>query len=542
MRSSRSAPQARCATIVFSGSRDPALRAGAASSGLNPAREDPRACVKVAAKDPGVGADSTFSKGDLVDRFEIRELIGQGGMGAIYRAVDTRLGRTVALKVVRADRMDSSTGDQARQRFLHEALAISKVDHRNVVRVLDFGFVGDTPYLAMEYLRGQDLGQLVKATPGFLPVAEVVDVMLGVCAAIRACHDAGIIHRDLKPSNVFLCDGDSEREVKILDFGVSKPPMAGDLTREGQIVGTPQYLAPEQIEGKPTPQTDQYAIGVMLYMCLTNALPYQNQASFLLMRAIMAGKFAPPRSLRADLPQKLEDIILRAMRTDPEERFDSVHALGRELWEFASPEARDRWQTYYLDERVKAAPKASTHAMPLIEAMARGISTPGRAGGTPAAATPAEPPRATPPIDNSIALASTATAAPAAAPKPARSGPGRGVVVSVIAGAALVLAGVGWWSTRRSGGVEPEPVKAVAAPAPAPAPEPAAPPPPQPQPQEAARIAAPPPPPPPPGRAPQPTSAPPRAKQVHRRNTRQPAAEHKADAANRPADGVPIMP
>src|SRR6185369_2040306 len=152
MRSSRSAPQARCATIVFSGSRDPALRAGAASSGLNPAREDPRACVKVAAKDPGVGADSTFSKGDLVDRFEIRELIGEGGMGAIYRAVDTKIGRTVALKVVRAARLGSTTGDQARQRFLREALAMSKVDHRNVVRVLDFGFSGDTPYLAMEYL------------------------------------------------------------------------------------------------------------------------------------------------------------------------------------------------------------------------------------------------------------------------------------------------------------------------------------------------------------------------------------------------------
>src|SRR5262245_3145307 len=371
-------------------------------------------CVNV---QPDLTTGSTYAKGDLVDRFEIRELIGEGGMGAIYRAVDTGLGRNVALKVVRADRLGSTAGEQARQRFLREALAISKVDHRNVVRVLDFGFAGDTPYLAMEYLRGQDLGQLVKATPGFLPIAEIVEVMLGVCAAIRACHDAGIIHRDLKPSNVFLCEGDSEREVKILDFGVSKPPMASDLTREGQIVGTPQYLAPEQIDGKPTPQTDQYAIGVMLYVCLTNALPYQNQASFLLLRAIMAGKFAPPRTLRADLPQKLEEIILRAMRTDPEERFDSVHALGRELWEFAGPQARERWRTYYFDDRLKAAPPtASTHAMALIEAMARGISTPGRAVATPAAPAPAERPRATPPIDNSIALASTATAAPAVAP------------------------------------------------------------------------------------------------------------------------------
>src|SRR5262249_34749280 len=172
-----------------------------------------------------------------------------------------------------------------------------------------------------EYLRGQDLGRRLKAATDLLPIAEVVDVMLGVCAAVRACHDAGIIHRDLKPSNIFLCEGDSDRVVKILDFGVSKPPIASDLTREGQIVGTPQYLAPEQIDGKAVPQTDQYAIGVMLYACLTRTLPYQEHANFGLLRAIVVGKFAAPRALRPELPEKLEDIVVRAMRRAPEERF-----------------------------------------------------------------------------------------------------------------------------------------------------------------------------------------------------------------------------
>jgi serine/threonine-protein kinase len=320
-----------------------------------------------------MGADSTFAKGDRIDRFEIRELIGQGGMGAIYRAIDTKLGRTVALKVVRTDRLGSSSGEQARQRFLRETLAMSKVEHRNVVRVLDFGFWEDTPYLAMEYLRGQDLGQLLKATSGFLPIADVVDVMLEVCAAIRACHDAGIIHRDLKPSNIFLCDNESERAVKGLDFGVSKPPVAGELTREGQIVGTPQYLAPEPIEGKAVPQTDQYAVGVMLYACLTKTLPYQGHASFVLLRAIALGQFTAPCVLRAELPAKLEGIILRAMRTVADERFESIQELGRALWEFASPDAREKWRAYYFEERPRAAPKASTHAMPLIEALARGV-------------------------------------------------------------------------------------------------------------------------------------------------------------------------
>ena len=130
--------------------------------------------------------------------------------------------------------------------------------------------------------------------------------------------------------------------MKILDFGVSKPPIASDLTREGQIVGTPQYLAPEQVDGKAVPQTDQYAIGVMLYACLTKSLPYQNHASLGLLRAIVLGKFPPPRALRPELPEKLEEIILRAMRTAPEERFESVHALGRELLPFASAHAREQ--------------------------------------------------------------------------------------------------------------------------------------------------------------------------------------------------------
>jgi serine/threonine-protein kinase len=397
-----------------------------------------------------LGSDSTFSRGDRVDRFEIRELIAEGGMGAIYRAIDTRLQRMVALKVVRADRLDSSAGDQARQRFLREALAISKVDHRNVVRVLDFGFAGDTPYLAMEYLRGQDLGKLIKSTTGALPVAEVVDIMLAVCAAISACHDAGVIHRDLKPSNIFLCDTDSEREVKILDFGVSKPPIAtaGDLTREGQIVGTPQYLAPEQVDGKAVPQTDQYAIGVMLYMCLTKALPYQNHASFGLLRAIVTGRFAPPRALRPELPEALEAIILRAMRLEPEDRFESVYALGRELWELGSPEAREQWRAYYLDERLRAAPKASTHAMPLIEAMARGLAVarPVREPEALASTVPDEP--AGMQTHESIDLPPP-VALPGAAPAPDGAPEKRRSTVALVAAGVVVLGAAGWLLLRR---------------------------------------------------------------------------------------------
>jgi serine/threonine-protein kinase len=507
---------------------------------------------------------STFSKGDRVDRYEIRELIGQGGMGAIYRAVDTKIGRTVALKVVRADRLGVGSDDPARQRFLREALAISKVDHRNVVRVLDFGFSGDAPYLAMEYLRGIDLGRLVKASADPLPIAEVVDVMLGVCAAVRACHEAGIIHRDLKPSNIFLCETDSERVVKILDFGVSKAPIASDLTREGQIVGTPQYLAPEQIDGGAVPQTDQYAIGVMLYLCVTKSLPYQSQAGAGLLRAILLGKFTPPSALRADLPQRLEGIILRAMHAAPEERFESVHALGRDLLLFASATAREQWRPYYLDDRLRAAaPKASTHAMPLIEAMARGLAGAGPPGVTPdsplapppvaapAVASPSPPAAATPARD-SMALASTATAGPSAAASRIGAGARRTVTASLVAVGALVLAGAGWLFVRGSRGADAPKALAPAAPAVSTtvgptSPAPAAPtivPPPAPAPPAVARPA------PMPAASSRPparaqaavrTTAPPE-KASRRRNNRPPAPEHRADGVEHAADGVPIMP
>ena len=284
-----------------------------------------------------------------IDRYELFEMIGCGGMGAVYRAVDTKLGRTVALKTAAARRNGARLTDRVRQRFLREAMALSKVEHRNVVQVLDFGFADDgTPFLVMEHLRGRDLGALLAESERPPPVTEVVDIMLAVCAALRACHRAGIIHRDLKPGNIFLAETETGREVKVLDFGVSKAPTADDLTREGQILGTPQYLAPEQIDGKVGPASDQYALGVVLYVCLTLRLPYEDHQSRQLLRAIETGAFESPRTFRTDLPEALEAIVLRAMHVSPSERFESVYALGQRLWDLASPRSQEEWRSYYL--------------------------------------------------------------------------------------------------------------------------------------------------------------------------------------------------
>jgi len=284
-----------------------------------------------------------------IDRYELCELIGCGGMGAVYRAIDTKLGRTVALKTAAAKHNGARLTDRVRQRFLREAMALSKVEHRNVVQVLDFGFADDgTPFLVMEHLRGRDLGALLAESEAPLPVTDVVDIMLAVCAALRACHRAGIIHRDLKPGNIFLAETETGREVKVLDFGVSKAPAADDLTREGQILGTPQYLAPEQIDGKVGPASDQYALGVVLYVSLTLRLPYEDHQNRQLLRAIETGTFESPRTFRSDLPEALEAIVLRAMHVSPSERFESVYALGQRLWDLASPRSQEEWRSYYL--------------------------------------------------------------------------------------------------------------------------------------------------------------------------------------------------
>ncbi|HTB59250.1 MAG TPA: protein kinase [Polyangia bacterium] len=284
-----------------------------------------------------------------IDRYEIHELIGEGGMGAVYRAIDSRLGRTVALKTVVSHRSGEGLTDELRQRFMREALAASQVDHRNVVHVIDFGVTDDgTPYLVMEYLRGRDLGVLLKKSKVALAIDYVADVMLGVCAALRACHQLGIVHRDLKPSNIFLADTDTGPEIKVLDFGVSKAPTASDLTQEGQILGTPQYLSPEQVNGKVGPESDQYALGVLLYVCLTKKLPFEEHQNLSLLRAIEAGRFQGPRTHRPEIPEPLEAIVLRAMHANPTERFESVHALGQALWSFASSRAQVEWKNYYF--------------------------------------------------------------------------------------------------------------------------------------------------------------------------------------------------
>jgi len=459
-----------------------------------------------------------------VDRYELLELIGEGGMGAVYRALDTRLGRTVALKTVLTTPHGTAAFNQElRQRFMREALAASKVEHRNVVQVIDFGVAEDgTPYLVMEYLRGTDLAGLLKDTPDLLPIEQVADIMLNVCAALRACHQAGIVHRDLKPSNIFLAETDTGPAVKVLDFGVSKAPIAGDLTQEGQILGTPQYLSPEQVNGRVGPESDQYALGVLLYVCLTNRLPFEEHQNLSLLRAIEAGRFPSPRVYRPQLPEALEAIVLRAMHVDGKQRFESVHALGQALWSFASTRGQIEWKNYYFH----ATPPVASHqaTVPVVppRTMDRTAILPPPEG-TPGLTTPQPPQmmvstRLSKPTPPRADGAEDRPDSSRAFEQPARGRRAAAIwAIVVCLAAALVVLGV---LSRGRGGAPAErpPVEH-----PSVAPPPVAEPPSQPPPARPQVVQPPPPPPTEPAPARTPQAKPPRHRPPHGRPPRAPA-------------------
>jgi len=321
-------------------------------------------------------AQESIEKGTLIDgRYEIRERLGQGGMGTVYRALDKKLNQMVALKMLLYGTSGSERSrEERRRRFMHEIYAINEVAHRNVVHIQEFGFFKDTPYMVMELLQGKDLSRILKERGGVLEIEYCVDVLLVVIAAIQACHEKGIIHRDLKPGNIMIVDADAGHgwDVKVVDFSISK--IDAEMTRTGQIIGTPNYLSPEQINGNVSPASDQYALGLLLYVCLTGRNPFSGLDGLALMRAIERGDVREPRAHRPEIPEELERIILAAMHLDPGRRYASVHELGKQLWPFASQLGQGLWRKYYFEmgARSRKDDHPSTMGVPLVLQIAQG--------------------------------------------------------------------------------------------------------------------------------------------------------------------------
>ncbi len=278
--------------------------------------------------------NTALSPGKLfLGRYRIEKPIGVGGMTTIYLAWDQKFETYVAIKTL----SDASADSLAR--FTREARCIAKVKSKHVVKIYDFGDAGGRPYIAMECLRGQDLRRLLRKE-GPLDIWRAVDINIAAGRGLAACHfQHQLIHRDIKPANVFLhCEDDRDDVVKLLDFGISTYPFAAEITGFGRVAGTLNYMSPEQAKGHGVveAQSDQYSLAVVLYECLTKRLPYDGSTDNEFVRHLIAGEITRPRVHRPEIPQTLEDAILRALSLDPDDRFPNIQEFGLNLLPFAS--------------------------------------------------------------------------------------------------------------------------------------------------------------------------------------------------------------
>jgi eukaryotic-like serine/threonine-protein kinase len=266
----------------------------------------------------------------LANRYKITRRIGTGGFGAVFEAEDTKIRKRVAVKVLTRDLVTDSA---ILARFRLEAEAASKTGHENIVDITDFDRTTDDYYfMVMEYLDGIDLGKLIRSGEE-LAIARVITIMIQVCRALYAVHNAGVIHRDLKPGNVILTVRGSRPDfVKLLDFGISKFMEMDDessrLTKTGQIIGTPLYMAPEQAIGEENVdhRADIYSMGVIMYELITGQPPFTAVNYLGIIAQHASDPPRPPTKVRPDLeiPKSLELIILKAMAKRPEDRFSTT--------------------------------------------------------------------------------------------------------------------------------------------------------------------------------------------------------------------------
>ncbi|MFT3770730.1 MAG: DUF2378 family protein [Minicystis sp.] len=278
--------------------------------------------------------------GSQIDRYTIEAIIGEGGMGRVCRAFDTRLHRRVALKVLHL--VEGADAADAVASALREARAAAAIAHPNATAVYDADEIDGLPYIVMEFVPGTSLRQIISGPP--VPMSLRLRWLLDIAGALGAAHQVGIIHRDVKPENVMVRD---DGLVKVLDFGVARRTISGKGTHDsemssspdggGRLVGTPAYMPPEQIRGEPIDgRADQFAWGVLAYELLTGHLPWKTAREFLgYIAAVLTEKPEPPRTLAPDIPLPVEAAVLRALAKNPQNRFPTIAAAAAELLPFA---------------------------------------------------------------------------------------------------------------------------------------------------------------------------------------------------------------
>jgi len=313
---------------------------GAAMAGA-PAGSRDAATARIApGTQPGATAAPLASVGRL-GKYELLDELGRGGMGVVFRALDTELGRTVAVKTLRVGGADG----ELVERLLREARTAAALDHPGIVRVHDVGVIDGVPFLAMAFVPGRTLEAIASA--GTLEFPTRARLVRDIARAVAHAHARGIVHRDLKPANVMV---DEDGGVHVLDFGLARSVAeAARITATGQALGTPHYMAPEQIEGDPRqlgPRTDVYALGALLYRLLADAPPYAGGTPVEVFARSLTQHPEPPRRIDPAVPADLETVCLKALAREPERRYADAAGLADEL---------DRW---LRGEAIAARPTA----------------------------------------------------------------------------------------------------------------------------------------------------------------------------------------
>ncbi|MEM9695114.1 MAG: serine/threonine-protein kinase, partial [Myxococcota bacterium] len=296
-------------------------------------------------------APARFGPGDCFGPYTIVQFLRRGGMAEVYSAKHNKLDKAVAIKVLRDQAIEN---DGLRERFVREGTQAAMVRHPNVVDVTDVGDVGGVPFLVMELLVGETLGDRLRDGEKMAIVAAL-ELFFPLCAGVLAGHRAGVVHRDLKPDNIFLAQAGGERVVpKVLDFGISRLIDGEDigLTLPDTVLGTPAYLSPEQARGEVTGiGTDQYSLAAVLYRVVTGALPRQGETVLAQLTSAARGEVTPPREYMPEIPPVFERALLRAMDLEPARRFATLAHFARALLPLASVGAREFWRAEFLELR-----------------------------------------------------------------------------------------------------------------------------------------------------------------------------------------------
>ncbi|MFJ8823908.1 protein kinase [Streptomyces sp. NPDC102467] len=267
-------------------------------------------------------------------RYQLRDLLGQGGMASVHLAHDTRLDRAVAIKTLHTE---LGREDAFRQRFQREAMSVAKLTHTNIVSVYDSG-EDDldgiiTPYIVMEYVEGLPLGSVLDQDVrqhGAMPADKALKITADVLAALEISHEMGLVHRDIKPGNVMMT---KRGVVKVMDFGIARAMQSGvtSMTQTGMVVGTPQYLSPEQALGRGVDaRSDLYSVGIMLFQLTTGRLPFEADSPLAIAYAHVQEEPVAPSSINRALPPAIDALVARALKKNPNERFPSAESMRDE--------------------------------------------------------------------------------------------------------------------------------------------------------------------------------------------------------------------